>query len=269
VTFSPTDVELVRGGPVERRAYLDVVLATTSRRYLAALQTYRAALLRRNAALRAVGDDADASQLEPWEPLLAQAGAVVWLERAVWVRTWGRELARVAAEIGERESIELRHVARLPGGRDALATGDLDGLRSAFAAALAAGRALDARHRATRIGPHRDDLLITVGERDLRTYASAGQHRTVAIALRIVEAATLRTHSGATPLLLLDDPFAELDERRARAILGVLGGDDMGQIVLAVPRSSDIPAGLTRLARITIAGGVISPPLQGAGHAAA
>lgn len=265
VTFAPVDAELVRGGPVARRRYLDVTLATTSRRYLAALQAYRGGLLQRNTALRALArsgararDSGEAeAAVAAWEPLLAESGAVLWAERAAWAARWGPELARISAAIGERGAVRMRHTMRLAGapesGREA-GSGDLAGM---LAAALDVGRPGDVRHGATRVGPHRDDLVLTLGGRDMRTYGSAGQQRTVAIALRILEASTLRLETGAAPVLLFDDPFAELDEGRARAILDVLGGEDVGQVILAVPRAADIPVGLTRLARHTIADGVV------------
>jgi DNA replication and repair protein RecF len=95
--------------------------------------------------------------------------------------------------------------------------------------------------------------------RDLRTFGSAGQQRTAAIALRMLEAATLRDRGGAEPLLLLDDPFAELDAGRAQRILALLGEAGMGQTLLVVPREADIPRGLTRLERRRVTGGEFSP----------
>ena len=93
--------------------------------------------------------------------------------------------------------------------------------------------------------------------RDLRAFGSAGQHRTAAIALRLLESETLRARLGATPLLLLDDPFAELDARRSARILELLAEQGMGQTLLTVPRASDIPPALTQLARWSIADGVV------------
>jgi DNA replication and repair protein RecF len=274
VTFSPVDLDLVRGAPGGRRRYLDVVLATTSRRYLAALQQYRAALIRRNAALRtlarrtSVAKAALDAALVAWEPLLADAGAVLWAERAAWAHEWGDELARVCAAIGEREAVRMRYVARLPGSQLASAPLTHTELCEALTATLEEGRVGDLRHGSTRTGPHRDDLLLMLGERELRLYGSAGQQRTVAIGLRILEAAALRGRGGATPVLLFDDPFAELDERRARAILDVLAGPEggtgrgeeplAGQVILAVPRPADIPPGLTRLSRVRIADGQVT-----------
>jgi DNA replication and repair protein RecF len=218
---------------------------------------------RRAGGIAAQGDALDHvhAQVGVWEPILAQSGAALWVERARWTRLWEPELARISSAIGEREPITMRHHALLPRGREAIAAEDAEGVRVALADALEASRTLDLKQGSTRVGPHRDDLLLALGGRDLRSYASAGQHRTVAIALRILEASTLRDDSGAMPLLLLDDPFAELDEHRGRSMLGVLGGRELGQVVLAVPRASDIPPGLTRLARLGIRDGAVSTEL--------
>jgi len=284
VTFSPVDVELVRGGPGLRRRYLDVVLATTSRPYLAALQAYRGALDRRNAALRSGAREAAVSA---WEPLMADAGAVVWAERAAWVSRWGGELGRVCAAAGEPEAVGVRYSARAAAKERAddavdLERPDSDGadqpatvetLRPILERAFSSGRLGDSRRGMTLSGPHRDDICLTLDGRPLQTYGSAGQQRTVAIALRLLEAETLRAHAGGSPVLLFDDPFAELDERRSRAVLDVLhrgglvqsdtpvaDGDRAGggaQVVLAVPRTADIPSALTTLERWQISAGIV------------
>ena len=271
VTFSPVDVDLVRGAPIGRRRYLDVVLATTSKRYLAALQSYRGALIRRNAALRglarrhAVTQAALEAALVAWEPLLAEAGATLWAERAQWAHEWAGELADVCAAIGERDRVQVtysRAIAREKGERRK-EKGDTEvrnvgELREALAAALAASREGDLRHGATRVGPHRDDLALSLGGRELRVYGSAGQQRTTAIGFRILEATTLRSGDGSAPVLLFDDPFAELDVGRCgrswTCSPGPRGdvaraGSIAGQVILAVPKAADIPVGLTRLAR--------------------
>jgi DNA replication and repair protein RecF len=134
-----------------------------------------------------------------------------------------------------------------------------DDLRAALAHALAERRPVDIRRGLTHAGPHRDDLLLAIGGRELRTFGSAGQHRTAAIALRMVEAETLSDRRGGRPLILLDDPFAELDARRAAQIVDLLAREGLGQTILAVPRESDIPAGLPSLERRRIRAGEITP----------
>ena len=257
VLFSPRDGTLVSGAPSERRRYVDVVLALTSRRYLIALQHYRAALARRNAALRdAQRGRTDDARVSVWEPALAEHGAVLWAERVRWVERWAPEFATLCAAIGERAPVRLRLASGLAAPDEAQAA-------EALREALAAKRPLDLRRGLTHAGPHRDDLELLLGDRELRTFGSAGQQRTAALALRVLEARTLRERVGAAPLLLLDDPFAELDARRARRILALLADGGLGQTILAVPRESDIPAELTRLERRTIADGVLSPPAGG------
>ena len=257
VILSPGDVALVGGSPGERRRYLDVVLALTARGYLPALQGYRGALLRRNAALRdALRTGRGEARAAVWEPALAEHGAVLWTARRRWVAAHADAFAERCAAIGERAAVRVRYAT-------ALAPAAVDGdhevaaAREALAAALAAKRPLDVKRGLTHAGPHRDDLEITLGGRELRAYGSGGQQRTAAIALRMLEAATLRAAIGGPPLFLLDDPFAELDARRAHRILGLLDADGLGQAVLAVPRATDIPEEFTRLARVTVRDGAV------------
>jgi DNA replication and repair protein RecF len=251
VIFSPGDVTLVSGAPSERRRYLDVVLALTSRRYLQALQTYRGALQRRNAALRDVfragGGD---GRVSVWEPALADAGAVLYAERVAWAAGAAPEFTRLCEAIGERGQASMQYVSALATAPDP---------REALAAALEEKRPLDVKRGITHAGPHRDDLGLTLDARELRLFGSAGQQRTAAIALRMIEASTLHERLGAAPLFLLDDPFAELDARRSHRILALLRGAGLGQTFLAVPRAEDIPSELTSLVRYGVRDGVLTP----------
>lgn len=256
VMFSPTDVELAAGAPSARRRFLDIMLALTARGYLAALQRYRAALARRNAALResARAGRGSAASVAVWEPSLAESGAVLVRERRGWVGATAAAFERLCAELGEQSRVEMRYASTLsPGGDD---------LASALAAALEAKRTVDLRRGLTQVGPHRDDLSVTIAgsdgtPRDLRTFGSAGQQRTAAIALRMLEARTFSERTGRAPVFLLDDPFAELDVRRAANVLALLTRDGLGQTILAVPREGDIPGSLTQLARARVTAGVV------------
>jgi DNA replication and repair protein RecF len=249
VMFSPADVELVSGAPVARRRYLDILLALTSRPYLAALQTYRGALVRRNAALRDAARTGRAdARVTVWDAPLAEAGGVLWRHRAAWAGDVADRYRALCAAIGERGAASLRYASALDAGTDPAA---------AIAGALAARLALDVRRGMTQAGPHRDDLALALDGRDLRVFGSAGQQRSAAIALRMLEWETLRAACGAAPLLLLDDPFAELDGRRAARVLALLSDAGIGQAVLTVPRDSDIPPEFTRLERARVAQGAI------------
>ena len=254
VIFSPADAELVAGAPSERRRFLDVMLSLTSRPYLSALQRYRAALARRNAALREMASSHAEGAIEVWEPALAEAGAVLWRARRAWVRTHADDFASLCSAIGEPGRSALRYVTPL----DCEDTEVEPSLRES----LARRRTLDVQRGLTHTGPHRDDLELTLDDRDLRTFGSAGQQRTAAIALRLLEASTLRAAAGAEPIVLLDDPFAELDQRRTAHILQLLQGAGRGQTILAVPRATDIPSDLTRLDRWRVQDGQLLPGVQ-------
>jgi DNA replication and repair protein RecF len=250
VMFSPRDLELVSGAPSERRRYLDLLLALTDRKYLNALQHYRANLARRNAALRnATKRGANDSEVSVWEPALAEHGSVLIETRAKWVADRIDEYERVSEDIGEKGRAQMRYVC---------AFAESEARHDVLLAAMEEKRPLDMRRGITSVGPHRDDLELTLDGRDLRLFGSAGQQRTAAIALRMLEAATLRDHAGAEPLLLLDDPFAELDIRRAAKILLVLEKRGLGQTILAVPRESDIPPGMMGLDRLSVRDGVVT-----------
>jgi DNA replication and repair protein RecF len=251
VMFSPRDLELVSGAPAERRRYLDVVLALTDRKYLSALQNYRANLARRNAALRNAtrrGSAANEQQIAVWEPALAEHGSLLIEARAKWVRDHSANFSDRLQRIGESGNAQMRYVSPFA---------DSEARYDVLLAAYEEKRALDLRRGLTHVGPHRDDLELTLDDRDLRLFGSAGQQRSAAIALRLLEAATLSEHSGAEPMLLLDDPFAELDIHRAGRILVMLEERGLGQTILVVPREADIPPGLMRLDRLEITAGSI------------
>jgi len=257
VMFSPGDVELVAGAPGARRRFLDIMLALTSRAYLHALQRYRTALAHRNAALREAARSGSANrgdaQIAVWETPLAQHGAVLWRERQNWVSQHADRFHSLCDAIGESTRVSIEYVSTISPSDDAAA---------ALSRSLEEKRLHDIRRGVTHTGPHRDDLSITIDTqdqtaRDLRSFGSAGQQRTAAIALRLLEAETFRERRGNAPLFLLDDPFAELDERRSARIVDLLERVGLGQTILVVPRVSDVPHQLTGLARYTIRGGVV------------
>ena len=187
-----------------------------------------------------------------WEAPLAQHGAVLWLDRVRWAEQAAPRFAAVCAAIGERSPVSLRYTTSLePASRH------VADVQLALAAGLEEKRPLDVRRCLTHAGPHRDDLALLLAGRELRTFGSAGQQRTGAIALRLLEGETLCERLGVAPMLLLDDPFAELDVHRSSRILELLAGQAMGQTMLTVPREGDIPPALTQLARWRIEGGVV------------
>lgn len=255
VMFAPTDVGIVAGGPASRRRYLDIMLALSSRGYLQALQAYRAALETRNAAIRDVqrrrarggATGPRDGAVDVWEPPLATHGAALVRSRRLWITRARARFAELCAAIGERGRLDLRY--------DPSVNASAESVEEELAAALAANRDSDLRHGQTQVGPHRDAVGMLLEGRELRTFGSAGQQRTAAIALRTLEAETLREARDCSPVYLLDDPFAELDARRAARVLDLLERTGLGQTILAVPRETDIPRELSRLRRLRVVDG--------------
>jgi DNA replication and repair protein RecF len=245
-------VGIIGGAPALRRRFFDVALATTSRRYLVALQQYRHALAQRNAALRSADARAVAGV---WEAPLAEHGATLRRERTAWVRWAAARLGELGQALGERQSLGLRYrsAVEVEEGAEEAA------VRTALAAALEKHRDRDVERGATHTGPHRDDLDLRLEGHALRHFGSAGQQRTAAIALRLLECAWYRERVAREPVVLLDDPLAELDRERAALVLGVLTAREAGQAILAVPRPDDIPEAWTALARFRMREGVVSP----------
>lgn len=257
VTVSPRDVDLVLGPPSERRRLVDVLLALSSPRYLAALRDYRAALVRRNATLRSASRLPDAAaRVGAWEGTLAGAGAVLCAARSAWARDARPRYARLCAQLGEREAGVLRYRASVEG----VGAPDLDeeATRALLLESFARHRVGDMRRGTTVAGPHRDDLELRLGSHALRTFGSAGQHRSAALALRLLERESLHAHFGSEPLLLLDDPFAELDHERSRRVLALLLERGRAQVILAVPKETDVPEAFAGLARMHIHDGMLA-----------
>ncbi len=253
--FRLEDVEIVRGGPKERRRYLDVLLSLAVPGYLAALQRYRSVLAQRNEALRR---GAGTAEVEVWTEGLLEPGARIMAARASWIARgcdafedyYTTISGGTSAVISYESSTDRARAGRKPPQPEAeVAPGA--GLstpavwQERFAEALHETRDGERRRGMTLAGPHRDDVAFRVRpveeqERDLRSYGSSGQQRTAALALRLTETDTLRERLGREPLYLLDDVFAELDESRSARLLQLLDRNRSGQVILTAPKAGDI-----------------------------
>lgn len=283
VVFSPVDIELVSGGPAERRRFLDIVLSLNEQGYLSCLQTYRRVLHHRNAALKA---GQPAAAVSAWNERLVSSGAQVILDRARWIDThaeaFGAYYARVSNGAGARMTYRpnvsfdrdpddgVPVGTRVDAGADPrnqtqdhteADAADHATIAEAFRAALADARDNELRRGVTLVGPHRDDVRLQLvgkdADLDLRDYGSGGQRRTAALALRLIEAETIRERQGRRPLILLDDVFAELDEGRSERILELIDAEETGQVVLTAPKDADVKLRRDVLPRWRIRAGVI------------
>ncbi len=219
VLAGPLDDEVIRGAPGYRRRVLDAALSQVSPSYFFALTRYVRVVRQRNRLLR---EAVPGAELAPWNEQLVELGAAIVERRRKFVGALARR-ARV------------RHT-RIAGGNEDLSAvyvcsaGDsgIGEERDALAAALTARREDELRRRTSLVGPHRDDLSLTVNGIDLRTFGSRGQQHTAALSLRLAEAEMLRDELGEWPVLLLDDVLANLDRERQTFLLREVAGSEMG-----------------------------------------
>lgn len=244
VSFSPADRALVAGGPAERRRYLDVLLALRDRRFLDTLTAFRAALRQRNAALRR----GQAEAARAFDAPFAHAAAAVVGARAAWVEGHADRFGALCDALGEAGRAAMAYHVHRGGSADP----------EEVLLGLAAARQRDQRRGLTTVGPQRDELRLTLDGRDTRHVGSAGQHRTAALALRLLEADALADAHGTTPIALFDDAFAELDAERQRRLLALIARALPGQAIVTAPRDAEVPPALLDRPRWQIRGGCVA-----------
>lgn len=242
--FSPDDLALVKGGPGERRRFLDETLVALAVKYDAARLELDRILKQRNTLLRQAGGrlDGDAAfTLDIWDARLAQAGDQFGYARTVLVD-------RIRPQV----QAAYEHLAGGP--TDIGLVYDPPWRRHGLAAALTEARADDVRRGVSTVGPHRDDVELHIAGLPARTHASQGEQRTLALALRLGAHHLVTERTGSTPVLVLDDVLSELDPTRATALLGSL---PPGQVVIttagAVPEAA-VPDRIVRIAGGAVVG---------------
>jgi DNA replication and repair protein RecF len=257
--FCPEDTWLTKGGPAERRKFLDLTLCQLDSGYLEALSSYRRALRQRNEALMSWTPDEESERLlGVWTDRLVETGSSVVAARARLMKPLEGAVARFHSSVaghsdlglGYRRSVTAGNAAD-PAHSDAPSEHDV---RDRFRESLARVAADERRRGFTLVGPHRDDLDVTLGGRPLRSFGSQGQHRTAAIALKLGQAAVLDT-DGKGVVVLLDDVMSELDDARVGSLIERVGG--LGQSLMTSTRPAPCgAAGLPSRTFIVEGGGV-------------
>jgi DNA replication and repair protein RecF len=229
--FAPDRLELVKGPPANRRAHLDRLVAALWPLRAATRRAYSAALGQRNALLAGIHSGrASRSALAAWDAELARHAIALRDDRAGAVDRLREPFARRAEQLGLREgaALEYRPRSRAAGPRE-------------FAAELQERLESDLRRGFSAHGPHRDELALLSGGRELRVFGSQGEQRLALLALLLAERAVLAQQRGRTPLLLLDDVMSELDAERRELLARELAAG--GQSVIATADLAHVPGG--------------------------
>ncbi len=231
VAFFPEDVELLSEAPSARRRYLDAMIAQVDRRHRGDTREYQRVLEQRNALLRALRDEQappDPQQMAFWDGEICRLGAAISLRRMTAVH----ELRGPFRDAIERWSGE--HVVDVAYATPA--EGETEPERAAaYQRLLAEKQEKEMWQGATLVGPHREDLAVTSGGRDLPSFASRGEQRSVVLALKLAEASWLRDRTATTPIFLLDDVLSELDAERRQRLVDALPTDAQALVTSALP----------------------------------
>lgn len=239
--FSPDDLALVKGGPSERRRLLDDALVALHPRHAETQSAVERVLRQRGTLLRQAGGRLTpeiASTLDVWDTKLAEHGTALADARRELVAALEPAVAKAYDQVASSsDRVTLRYVT----------SWDDD-----LGAALASARPDDIRRSATTVGPHRDELALTIAELPARTHASQGEQRSLALSLRLGVHTSVTEATGSPPVLLLDDVFSELDPDRSAALTAHLPA---GQAVLTT--AGPLPPGASPAKTVRIIEGRI------------
>ncbi|QDO87147.1 DNA replication/repair protein RecF [Ornithinimicrobium ciconiae] len=287
VLFAPEDLSLVKGDPAERRRFLDDLLVARQPRWAGVRSDYDKALKQRNALLRsgqhlwrggrkqvpqhrlAPGEsveDARAaveSTLAAWDTQVAQVGAALTYARLRLLRDLGPYLAEAYSRISDAAAqAQATYRSSLEGSvAEAITAGEVPEQQELYAATLAVlqeRRREEQERGVTLVGPHRDELVLSLGELPAKGYASHGESWSIALALRLASFRLLRHDVGTDPVLVLDDVFAELDSGRRERLAELVS--ECEQVLITAAVAEDVPAWLSgRGTILDVADGAVVP----------
>lgn len=248
VMFSSLDLDLVRGSPESRRNWLDTVLIQLEPIYINLLQQYNQVLRQRNALLKSIKQGQisyEPQQMALWDAQLVTAGTRLirrrsrLLERLTPIaRHWHQAIS------GGSEHLEITYVPKF----EFAPTDLVEDIHQAFFEAIFQKTIIEQHQGTSLVGPHRDEVSLTINATPAREYGSQGQQRTLVLALKLAELELLESVLGEPPLLLLDDVLAELDLQRQDHLLNAIG--DRVQTIITTTHLGSFDAQWLNSARI-------------------
>ncbi len=242
VVSAPDDIEIIKGSPMRRRSFLDMAISQIDKQYLVTLQRFHRILVQRNTLLKSSQSNADSRrQIQAWDEKLVEAAAFLVEKRLEYIGLLTPKFEDNLRTIVGR-SIKAK-IVYFPKGYaldERLGLALKKGLERVHQIEIARGYTL--------VGPHCDDVQFDIDGRNLRVFGSEGEQRSAVIALKCAEADTLIERARRSPILLLDDVFAELDERRSQALSALISKFD--QIILTSSRGPQISQDAVNILRV-------------------
>ena len=234
IYFSPEDMDLVRGDPSERRRFIDQILTLRSPRMAGVISDYERSVRQRNALLKT---RASLTSLEPWDQQVAKFGAEIIAARLSLLTEFNPYFSKIYANISAEKPAHIIYKASI----DNPSVNSQENY-SALINTMAERRNQELDRGLTLVGPHRDDLILNLGEHLVKGYASHGESWSIALSLKLAAYELLITE-GTKPILILDDVFSELDEERRTQLISLAQSAEQTFITVAV--EGDLPKDLT------------------------
>ncbi|MBR1844157.1 MAG: DNA replication/repair protein RecF [Lachnospiraceae bacterium] len=221
VIFSPEDLNIIKEGPATRRKFIDMELYQIDRQYVISISNYNKVLNQRNAVLKDIYNASGNNKndlitlLDSYDDQLIRYGTEVILKRKENIEDIAKKIKDIYYKIsGEKEELILNYE------NDVFSSE----IEKTYKEKLKETKEQDIKQGYTTIGPHRDDISFIIDNLDLRQFGSQGQKKTAAISLKLAELLIMKEKKGNTPVLLLDDVFSELDEKRQKELIENLDG---------------------------------------------
>lgn len=217
VIFSPDDLKIVKEGPSGRRDFMDVGISKVKPVYTYNISRYNKILFQRNNLLKSNRFKKDLiNLLDVFDMQIASIGTSIILERQKYVE----KLSKIANTIhknisSNNEELELKYISNVP------IYENKSEMEKSYLINLKENYKRDAEFGTTEVGPHKDDIYMSINDKDVRTYGSQGQQRTVVLSLKFSEVELIKAERGMYPVLLLDDVFSELDDSRRNYLISL------------------------------------------------
>lgn len=221
VAISPEDSRLLSEGPAIRRTFLDIHIAQLQNDYLELLSNYQRTIAQKNACLKRMEDP------EPFDVLLVRTGSQIMARRGLFIDQIQPMSAQKYSALSGGDALDICY---RPSAANWHVGATADDMHNQFNQKLTTSREREKIMQVALVGPHRDDVDIEIGGQAARTFASQGEWRTAAVALKLAVYDLLKIARGTPPLLLLDEVFAELDNSRSAALIDAFA--DFGQLFL-------------------------------------
>ncbi len=208
VIFTPDDIHILKGGPQNRRKFLDIMISQLKPNYMYHLNLYLKTLEQRNNYLRQIREERkDENLLEIWDEKLAEHAIIIYQYRKEYIKKIKEKIKKIHGEItNQKEEIEIEYISECKS-------------KEEYLKLLKERRKLDIIKGFTTKGIHRDDFVTYINKKQIDIYGSQGQHRTAILSLKLSELNIVKEEIGENPILLLDDFMSELDEKRIKSFL--------------------------------------------------